>query len=360
MFPFSKSPARPQPKKNVAFLSGLNETESKYGVRLVSDSNLYPSGQIDLAVSTTKGRSPHWRWLGWLGVAALLSGYVISYLKLAEDLSHLVDRLVVSLGFFILLFGLIFRELSRIRKEKFANIMNDLHSISHIVRDQHTILDAMAQQNVEEFTLHAYLIKQNTQQCLNHFASIFSILTGTKCRAAIKLIEPGNDPLRPVVYTFKRDSDSMRFSKADDEDRRTKGVDFLDANTDFKSVFGKTGSRWFFSNDLTTRSNYLNSRDEKLSGRHLTFFESLLNWSKPQQWALPYSSGIVWPIRQRPIDGLSQAETSFVGFLTIDGSHRRVFDERFDVYIGASVADSFYSMLIRLDEVQPNKQTGQA
>jgi len=315
----------------------------------VSDNN-YPSGQIDKVNQTTKDRSPHWQKLGLLTIAALLAGYVLNYLEAAPTWSQLIDRLVVSVGFFILLFGLLWREMTRIRKEKFANIQEDLHGIQHVIRDQLTILELMEGRSEDEVRLHAHIVEQNVQECLNRFASVFTLLTGTKCRATLKMIEPGKTTDKPVVYTFMRDIDSERFFKDDDDERRAKGADLLEDNTDFSSVFGTKGERWFFCNDLTAQTNYLNSRDKNLTKRDLAGLRAFMNLWKPTDWNLPYSSTIVWPIRHKGNVPLG-AGFSFLGFLTIDSRHRGVFDIKFDTHLGASVADSFHHMLVRLIEV---------
>jgi len=313
--------------------------------------NNYPSGQIKGVADTVKDRSPHWQKIGFLVIAGLLLGYIFPFLGASESWSQWIDRVVISLGFFILLFGLIWRELSRIRKEKYANIQEDLHGIQHIIRDQFTILSLMEGASAQDRRLHAHVVRENVQECLNRFASIFTLLTGTKCRATIKMIEPGASPDKPVVYTYMRDVDSERFFDADDLARRDAGSDLLEENTDFSFVFGEGGERWFFCNDLTAQSNYLNSRDPNLAKRNLSGFRGLLNFWRPVDWNLPYRSNIVWPIRQKPIKADLGSEFRFVGFLTIDSRHRGVFDIKFDTHLGASIADSLYYMLVRLDEV---------
>lgn len=312
--------------------------------------NIYPSGQVDKVNETVKDRSPHWQKLGLVTIAALLAGYVLNYLEAAPNWSQWLDRLVVSAGFFILLFGLLWREMTRIRKEKYANIQEDLHGIQHIIRDQLAILDLMDGRSRDDVMLHAHIVEGNLQECLNRFASIFALLTGTKCRAAIKMIEPGATPDKPVVYTFMRDDDSERFSITDDQNRREAGVDLLEENTDFSSVFGEKGQRWYFCNDLPAQSNYENSKDKSLSKRNLSGFRAFMNVWKPVDWNLPYGSSIVWPIRHKGNEPLG-SDFSFLGFLTIDSRHRGVFDVKFDTHLGASVADSFHHMLVRLIEV---------
>ena len=311
--------------------------------------NMYPSGQISKIRESTRDRSRYWRALGLLAIGALLAGYAISYLKLSDTWSEYLDRLVVSLGFFILLFGLLFREITRIRKEKYANIQEDLHGIQHAIRDQLTILDLMEGKSEDKILLHGSIVEKNVQDCLNRLATIFTLLTGTKCRATIKMIEAGEND-EPVVYTFMRDEDSERAHQFEDQSRRDGEEDLLDENTDFKFVFGTEGHRWFFCNDLPSQSNYLNSRDKNLANRNLAGYRAFLNMWKPIDWNLPYSSTIVWPIRQKQIPALN-ADFSFLGFLTIDSRHRGVFDERFDTHLGSGVADSLHYMLMRLIEV---------
>ncbi|MEO1113976.1 MAG: hypothetical protein AAFY05_16640 [Pseudomonadota bacterium] len=314
--------------------------------------NAYPSGQINQIKDTVKDRSPHWQKIGFLLIVGLLLGFCFRFLEVSETWSQLIDRIVISLGFFILLFGLVWREISRIRKEKYANIQEDIHGIQHIIRDQYTILSLMEQiSTAETRLLYAQVVSANVQECLNRLASIFTLLSGTKCRASVKMIEPGASKDKPVVYTYMRDVDSERFCEGDDIARRDAGSDLLEDNTDFSHVFGESGERWFFCNDLPSQSNYLNSRDGNLSRRNLAGFRGLLNFWRPVDWNLPYRSSIVWPIRQKPMKAIPGSEFKFVGFLTIDSRHRGVFDINFDTHLGAGIADSLYYMLVRLDEV---------
>jgi hypothetical protein len=317
----------------------------------MADSNIYPSGQVANATEATKGRSPHWRALGLLAIAALLMGYVVRYVGAPDTWTQVIDRIVVSVGFFVLLFGLLFREITRIRKEKYANIQHDLHDIQHIARDQHTLFDLMQDRTEENLKLQSHLVQRNLQDCLNSFASALSIVTGTKCRAAIKMIEPGANPEKPVVFTYMRDIDSERHTKSDDQNRKADGSDLLEDNSDFVSVFSEEGPRWFFCNDLTTQPNYNNSRDPNLKSRSLSGIKAVWNLFRPVEWKVPYRSTIVWPIRQMKMEEDIGGEFSFAGFLTIDSPHRNVFDENFDTHLGAGVADCFYHILVRQDKI---------
>jgi len=313
--------------------------------------NTFPSGQIKGVAETVKDRSPYWQKLGFLVIVALLSGYGLRFLGASESWSQMIDRAVISIGFFVLLLGGIYREISRIRKEKYANVQEDIHGIQHVIRDQMTILKLMEDLSIEDRKLHAHIVRANLQECLNRLAAIFTLLTGTKCRSTIKMIEPGASTDQPVVFTFMRDVDSERFFDSDDRARRDSGADLLADNTDFSVVFGESGERWFFCNDLPSRTNYRNSRDPNLIHRNLSGWRGLGNLWHPVDWNLPYRANIVWPIRQKQIKADLGSEFRFVGFLTIDSNHRGVFDVKFDPHLGASVADSLYYMLIRLDEV---------
>ena len=307
---------------------------------------------MSVILETVRGRALHVRTLGWLVFAGLLTGNAVGFVTANESTSQLIDRIVISAGLFVLLFGLIFRERSQVRKQKYANIQEDLHDIQHTIRNQVTILRLMEGLPPSSRHVHRFLVRQNLRECLNSFASIFTHLTGTQCRATIKMIEPGaaHDE-KPVVYTLMRDSDSESAVGAEDAKRREKGQDLLEANTDFSTVFGESGQRWFFCNDLPALSSYMNSQAPNLSQRNLSGFRGALNAFWAIDWTLPYRSNIVWPIRQTAIVEEIDSEFRFVGFLTIDSPRKNAFDVKLDTYLGASVADSLYYMLVRLDEV---------
>jgi hypothetical protein len=303
------------------------------------------------AKEAVKGRSPHWQAIGLLTICGLLVPYVLRFLGASQTWSEYFDRAVVSLGFFILLGGLVFREISRIRKEKYANIQEDLHGISHTARDQLSLLNSMEGMGKEQIKLQEHIVNQNLQHCLNKFSSIFTLLTGTKCRASIKMIDYSRDRTKPVVYTYMRDGDSHQSFVIDDERRKSNGMDLLGENSDFQIVFGEQGERWFFSNDLTTHGGYINSRAPNLRVRNLTGLRAIINIVRPVDWPLPYTSGIVWPIRQMPLRPNVGTSYKLAGYLTIDSAHRGVFRKNFDTHLGAGVADCLYHMLVRQDEV---------
>jgi len=314
--------------------------------------------QYKLLSETMKDRRPMWQSLRWVLVIGLVVPILVRYTSAPIEISQFIDRLVVSMGFFVLLVGFVFREITRLRKEKYANIQNDLHSISHIIRDQHTLLDQIESKGgSEDSPLHVHIVNSNIQDCLDHFASIFSMLTATKCRASIKIIRPSRSGTEPIIHTYKRDTDAARFCDKKDSESSNQENDKLSLNTDFQSLFEYSEPRYFFSNNLPVRANYLNSHNPNLQNREFNFILAALNFFIPQRWNLPYVSTIVWPIRQMQLQTENKltntitklsSDTTVLGFLTIDSAHRGVFNERFDIYVGAQVADTLYPMILRL------------
>jgi hypothetical protein len=181
---------------------------------------------------------------------------------------------------------------------------------------------------------------------LDRFAAVFSVVTGTRCRAAIKLIEQDKKTKKYFVYTLSRDQDSNRLCREMDKQRCDSRSDLVENNYDFKTLVNHYSptTRCFICNDLTIKKDYYSSSCEVYEKRtgSLDFFEKIGYLLKKEKWVLPYKSTIVWPIQQREEDLPFVENTICIGFLTIDSESRGVFEERWDFEVGATVADALF------------------
>ncbi len=314
-----------------------------------------PSGQVSSVWNAVKNSSMPFRILGWVLIIGLCAKYGISYLKASQDWSALVDRLVIISGFFIILFGSIYREISRIRKEKYANIQVDVHQISHKIRDLSSFLSVYKSTSKvrDEYENRIDLLfTQEIEYILDRFSKIFSMLTGTQCRASIKQVCQEDDDL--YVFALARDSVSASISRPKDVERQLEKIDRLADNDDFQIIFDdENKARWFFENNLPRLKSYRNTSfpisENENSERYFSFLD-LINPTRG--WPLPYASTIVWPIKQSPrFDSIMAPDLGCIAFLSIDSPHRNVFNYQFDTMLGASVADSLFHVLYEYNQI---------
>lgn len=172
------------------------------------------------------------------------------------------------------------------------------------------------------------------RESLRRFAEAFTLITGTQCRACIKVIQApegaiaGHDLL---VSTLCRDNEDEDGSPSHKPDR-------ISENTDFRQIFTEN-QPCFFSNDLIGQL----SRGYKNS-----------HWQEGdiQSGTLDYLATIVWPIERGPIVRLDpNRPREIIGFLCIDTRATGVFVKTYDVALGASFAQALYLALHRFREI---------
>lgn len=330
--------------------------------------NIYaPSGQAKNLLSIAKSRPWYVVLFIWFLAGGLLAGYAHDYVY-SKHFNPLwkegfYDRVIIVSVIYILLFGLIFREITTIRKEKFANVQTEMHSIMHILRDLNSVADeaihetSKVRPSKKEIERKMDIIRDGLSESLDCFSRAFSILTGNYCRATIKLIDISEDGIL-YVYTLCRDREGERANRKTDRDRYDQKLDLLKDNEDFALLFDQK-ERWFFDNNLKSRKNYSNTKDPKLNShdRKISFLNSIL---PSLDWDLPYISTIVWPIRQGISPTINSNVVKIAGFLAIDSRHRRVFNEKYDSQFGAAVSDSLFHLLMKwilLQEGIPSIET---
>ncbi|PCI38899.1 MAG: hypothetical protein COB46_10135 [Rhodospirillaceae bacterium] len=320
----------------------------------MTDSNAYaPTGQIASIKKTIRHAYWHLKFLGWLLIVAMSAKFGFEYFNLYPDINQQIDRGVILAGFFILLLGSIYREISRIRKEKYANIQTELHAIHHTFRDILTCLGDIdyANANLEQLKQVKKSIERELIFSLDKISASFSMLTGTTCRACIKQIHEDCDDSRLYSYTLARDSESSKARKHIDKSRFEQKLDPIEANEDFSLLFGED-ERWFFCNDLTRRATYFTSTDPTIgTGDKNNNIPWWFSFASAIGWTLPYRSTIVWPVQQREADAFHFEALGCIAFLAIDSEFKNVFHKRFDAPLGASVADGLFHPLLRFADL---------
>ena len=171
------------------------------------------------------------------------------------------------------------------------------------------------------------------RESLRRFAEAFTLITGSQCRACIKVIQAATEPVVSqdlVVSTLCRDNEGV------EPPRHT--PDRIGDNTDFKQIFTENKT-CFFSNDLIGQLNhgYRNSHWQE---------------SDIENGMLDYVATIVWPIERgdtSPFD--QQAHREIIGFLCVDTLQKGSFLQTYDDALGAAFAQALYLAIYRFRSV---------
>jgi hypothetical protein len=227
---------------------------------------------------------------------------------------------LLGTGAFILLYV---QEHRAYRRTRYAAAVDEMHNAVHHVRDGASALllrDAAAQDVIESIC-----------RVLDSVASTFNIITGENCRASLKEVSRAqNNGESPAVVDGDDSAELRRLEvttmarSGHSETKADRMRHFVDQNTDFESLFLNPGQRWFMSNDLTQLEHYKNSSWQGDGPRD-------------------YRSTCVWPIEKRDAFGASKHD--ILGFLCVDSKEAEIFDDRFDFWVGAGVADALYPLL---------------
>lgn len=260
-----------------------------------------------------------WTWDRWAGaIAALLTiGTTIYLIVDIFDQAPVSEKIVVIFICSLLVLSLtatIAQEYRLGRKARYSEAASNYHDILHSIRDisRQYFINNDPPSSINNFRLQL-------KDVVNHIAAYFSFITGVNVRACIKVInKTENDSL--LVKTLIRHT-----GVASPFDQKKHS---LENNTDFSRILA--GDRWYFSNDLTSEPVY-NSTSRGID----------------HEWQDDYVSSIVVPIRYTPYesDNEIRKKECIVGFLCIDARTFRPFDERYDTWALAGIADSLYSIM---------------
>ena len=255
--------------------------------------------------------------LGFLGVA-------LSLIALFRDKSLQNDATVWVFGTYIFTLAalLVWREFVYSRKARYAEASNSMHKCAHALRDAHGAVD---RKNLEQ-------VHEKVRDALVSFADAFSLITGANCRACIKTItaatdSKGNDQTIFCTETLARSCTSER-TDADEPAP-------INDNTDFKVLFERQQT-YFASDDLSGELAYMNSHWPSNPDKRKEFIR--LRKYK-------YVTTVVWPIRS-PAPTVKEMP-QVIGYLCVDSLTRGIFERRYDIDLGAVIADTLYPLLLR-------------
>lgn len=290
--------------------------------------------QMELSSMQTK-------WFGWFH-------FVYASLVIASSFFNIwnvdqTDKELILLSFFsayflILLLFLLFFTINYSRKARYSEATKAIHDTVHASRDAYHYLDWCVSSKHPDVVYNEGDFCEKTTRILTSLSTAFTLVTGTKCRSSLKVIgQDENDDL--FVTTLARDNTSTedKNNRYNDANKRH----LISANTDFMLIAGHDYN-YFFHNNLPKYDDYQNSSIEEYRSPN-----------DSRKWVLPYKSTIVWPIRyKRRNNENNDRDADLYGFLTIDSSSRNVFSDKYDVDMGAIVADSLFATLDAYSKVK--------
>tara|TARA_R110002096_G_scaffold394610_2_gene589904 strand:- start:1811 stop:2689 length:879 start_codon:yes stop_codon:yes gene_type:complete len=182
----------------------------------------------------------------------------------------------------------------------------------------------------------------------DNLAEAFTVITGTKCNASIKVLSKGEDEagsLKAKAITFARNRNRERNPKPN------KVKHWIDKNTDFNEILENIDSPsggHFFANSLVFRYGYLNTSFSVYSELPDDKNPILRYW----RWPLPYKSTIVVPI----CPSSEPNSMNLAGFLCVDSLNMFAFKKDYDVSLIRGVADGLFNIISDVhgsqDEIQ--------
>jgi hypothetical protein len=241
----------------------------------------------------------------------------------------------ISIIALVLFAGLLYWIYRTARRERYANVMRLLETIADQCRtSRQRLVDS------KDPTAPNSQLKMDLSIILTDVAMLFSIVTGTQCRAAVKLLgdvdedDDGNLD-EPWVFTLARDRTSAGTYKLSDQQREFAKFDKISMNPHLADLFGwKDGEDYQCYNDLRRMI-----RDGGYSSTTIVWAlsEPESAASRPDRRPLPYASAMI---------ALVQAQDdSHIGFLGVDSDKARAFRETWDGPLLVAVANMIGTLL---------------
>jgi hypothetical protein len=154
-----------------------------------------------------------WAWERGVAVAVFIGGLLTIYeiwerVSANEHLLGVVSVLYLFTVITIIAIWAISKMLSTMKKERYADVSSQIHEILHGIRNLTTYMDQQHDivAKTGEFGPYQDVVRDMFVGILTNIALLFSMLTGTTCRACIKTTFP--DQRRLYIQTLARDSRS--------------------------------------------------------------------------------------------------------------------------------------------------------
>lgn len=212
------------------------------------------------------------------------------------------------------------------------------HYMNHIVRD-FVADDAVAAP------------KELLIKILSAVAESFSVSSGRKCHASIKIYNKKNNEIKYYAY------DNSYQIKNGEKDSYP-ASDFQS----IVSILNVDNPRYYLSNNIVRdfyQRKYMHPLLKDFKPEYQHHFSGLENtFCVPKNWPLPFRSTLVVPIRFVP-ETNSLDDYIYYGFLCVDSVSRNLFDKRYHPEMAAAAADLIYIVMKYMadaTEANENKQ----
>jgi hypothetical protein len=279
-------------------------------------------------VFTGDTQTKFWQSLSILAVLVTIITPIVVLISFLLSHSASIPSTILAVYACFLVFALLFllmRQEARYRREiRYGRAMVPIHkAFESLANASWTLLEGDGSE--ESFLLHL-------RESLRFLAEAFSLITNEACRASVKMTSGsaiGDAPDKAMdveVVTLCRNTGE---DEAPHPER-----DRIGNNTDFRQIFAEN-TDYFFSNNLPAQLNkgYQNS-----------------HWTERviQTETFPYRATIGWPIsRSRQIDRRAPQERDVIGFLCVDTQAVNVFNEAYDIPLGAAFSQALHLTLLR-------------
>lgn len=281
---------------------------------------------------TTKQRSLHrprvphtsWEWIEKSYVILALIGMIFTALSfyVGGTFKEIATVSTVLVFFVLSSVSAIAMSIINGNKAKYAEVLEYLHQCAHIVRDLHLFVAS----NLAH-TGHTDTVKQRLNfdlgAILDKLTIAYSLASSTKIQISLyftRFDKTKSDKLGVVVVA--RDSASRdQWTHRDNSEQED--IHLIEKNTAFRSIT-EDDVNYYHSGDVSKNKDYKSS-----------YFTKYPNDPK-------YKTILACPVR---CTGATTDIDRYCGFLVIESMSENALNTRYDVDLGAAVADSLYMVL---------------
>lgn len=259
-------------------------------------------------------------------VVCVIGGWYVASWYDPTEFKARVTLIAILVYFVILLLFLGYFVHAYSRKARYAEATACIHQAVHELRDTGSYLTSCLH-GVHKYELAE--VKAHLSRSLESVSRAYSIVTGTNCRVAVKILGGSGSSF---VKTLARDSASAQ--SCHDKDKSEGKRHTVVKNTDYNLILN-AGRPYFFCNNIPSSKEYINTSKDEYGER------------------LPYAAAIVLPVRSVNSQQSEGADKyRCLGFLAVDSAARNAFLEKYDVQLGAIVADALYPVMDLLATVR--------
>jgi hypothetical protein len=263
-----------------------------------------------------------WQFVEKFNVIVGILGFVFVIFAVREDDPFKTKALLVTLLVFFVLLAVftIIQVWMNGEKARYAEIIETLHQCLHTVRDLDVYLNMqILSTSVDSMKTVQSRFQDDLRVILDRLVTAMSLVSSVKVNAYITQTIPENNQLR--VEVLSRDSASNNQLNHMDNPNLDHWVN---ENTALRKIAVNEEVNYYHSSNIT-------------SDFESSFFKRFPNDQK-------YKSCLVLPIRGRASNKLDH---QYCGFLHLESMSRKAFAPRYDVDVGATIADALFLVLSR-------------